>query len=86
MRHAPGTSAGGLVQQGWRDAIDAAADPGGGGYVRADGSNPAPPLADLDTQAVAYAALRALARIDGDPAWTRRAASCARVCRRWAAT
>ena len=73
VRHAPGTSAGGLVQQGWRDTIDAAADPGGGGYVRADGSNPAPPLADLDTQAVAYAALRALARIDRDRAWTRRA-------------
>ncbi len=73
VRHAPGTFAGGLVQQGWRDAIDPAADPGGGGYLRADGSNPAPPLADLDTQAVAYAALRALARADGDPAWTRHA-------------
>ena len=32
------------------------ADADGGGYVRADGSNPAPPLADLDTQAVACAA------------------------------
>ena len=27
--------------------------PDGGGYVRADGTNPAPPLADADTQAVA---------------------------------
>ena len=61
------------MQQGWRDTIDAAADADGGGYVRADGTNPAPPLADVDTQAVAYAALRALGRLTGDPAWARRA-------------
>ena len=47
-------------QQGWRDTIDAAGDAGGGGFLRADGTNPAPPLADVDTQAVAVAALRAL--------------------------
>jgi glycogen debranching enzyme len=66
VRHVP-TAA--LVQQGWRDTIDAAADASGGGYVRADGSNPEPPLADADTQAVAYAALRTVR----DPAWARRA-------------
>ena len=65
LRHSPGSRAG-LAQQGWRDTIDAAADADGGGYVRADGTNPAPPLADADTQAVAYAALRALG-------WERRA-------------
>ena len=42
----------GLAQQGWRDTIDAAGDADGGGYLRADGTNPAPPLADIDTQAV----------------------------------
>ena len=71
MRHAPGAFAGGLAQQGWRDTIDAAADADGGGYLRADGSNPAPPLADADTQAVAVAALRAARALTGDPAWTR---------------
>jgi glycogen debranching enzyme len=60
VRHVPGSLPGGLTQMGWRDTIDAAADADGGGFVRADGSNPAPPLADLDTQAVTYAALRAL--------------------------
>jgi glycogen debranching enzyme len=71
LRHTPG-GRGGLVQQGWRDTIDAARDPSGG-YLRADGSNPRPPLADADTQAVAHAALRACARMTGDPAWSRRA-------------
>ena len=75
VRHSPGAFAGGLAQQGWRDTIDAAADAGGGGYLRADGSNPQPPLADADTQAVAVAALRALARMTGDPQWTRREAA-----------
>jgi glycogen debranching enzyme len=60
LRHSPGEH--GLSQQGWRDTIDAAADPDGGGFVRADGTNPAPPLADADTQAVVVAALRALGR------------------------
>ncbi len=72
VRHAPGTFAGGLAQQGWRDTIDAAADAGGGGYVRADGSNPRAPLADADTQAVTVAALRAARGLTGDPGWTRR--------------
>jgi glycogen debranching enzyme len=70
VRHAPGPF--GLGQQGWRDTIDAAADADGGGYLRRDGTNPAPPLADLDTQAAAVAALRALTRGTGDPAWARR--------------
>ena len=60
LRHSPGRF--GLAQQGWRDTIDAAADADGGGYVRSDGTNPAPPLADADTQAVVVAALRALGR------------------------
>ncbi len=60
LRHSPGRF--GLAQQGWRDTIDAAADLDGGGYVRVDGTNPSPPLADADTQAVGVAALRALGR------------------------
>lgn len=70
VRHSPGAF--GLSQQGWRDTIDAAADANGGGFVRADGTNPAPPLADIDTQAVAVAALRATFAATGDPAWARR--------------
>ena len=70
VRHAPGWF--GLSQQGWRDTIDAARDADGGGYLRPDGTNPAAPLADIDTQAVAVAALRALAGLTGDPAWGRR--------------
>ena len=52
---------GALTQQGWRDAFDPS-DPteGGSGIMRPDGTVPEPPLADLDSQAVAYAALRAL--------------------------
>ena len=60
VRHAPGEW-GALTQLGWRDAFDPT-DPaeGGSGIVRPDGTLPEPPLADLDSQAVAYAALRAL--------------------------
>src|SRR4051794_13033906 len=72
LRHVPGEWPGGLAQMGWRDTIDAAADPGGGGYVRADGANPSPPLADADTQAVAVAALRSLVALTGDSGWRRR--------------
>jgi glycogen debranching enzyme len=75
LRHSPGAFGGGLVQQGWRDTIDAAADAAGGGYLRADGTNPEPPLADADTQAVAVAALRAVAKLTGDPEWRRREAA-----------
>lgn len=58
VRHAAGEW-GALTQQGWRDTVDPAAAYGGG-ILRPDGSVPEPPLADLDSQAVAYAALRAL--------------------------
>jgi glycogen debranching enzyme len=58
VRHAPGDW-GALTQQGWRDTVDPTAAYGGG-ILRPDGSVPEPPLADLDSQAVAYAALRAL--------------------------
>jgi glycogen debranching enzyme len=62
VRHWPGQWAA-LIQQGWRDTIDPTAAYGGG-ILRPDGTAPEPPLADLDTQAVAYAALRALDRDD----------------------
>jgi glycogen debranching enzyme len=58
VRHGPGEWEA-LSQQGWRDTLDPTASYGGG-ILRPDGSVPEPPLADLDTQAVAYAALRAL--------------------------
>lgn len=70
VRHAPGTF--GLAQQGWRDTIDAAGDANGGGFLRADGTNPAPPLADVDTQAAAVAGLRAALAATGDPTWAQR--------------
>ena len=56
VRHAPGTWPA-LTQHGWRDALDPTT---GHGIVRPDGGVPEPPLADTDSQAVAYAALRAL--------------------------
>jgi glycogen debranching enzyme len=74
VRHGLGAPAGSLTQHGWRDMIDSA-DPFGPGIVREDGTAPAPPLADADSQAVAYAALRALARLTGDGAWDERAAA-----------
>ncbi len=45
-----------------------------GGILRADGTAPASPLADVDTQAAAHAALRALARLSGEERWERLAA------------
>jgi glycogen debranching enzyme len=69
VRHAPGTW-GALTQQGWRDAIDPVAQEGqGSGILRPDGTQPQPPLADVDSQAAAHAALRALARLSGDERW-----------------
>ena len=62
VRHGPGEW-GALTQQGWRDTLDPTASYGGG-ILRPDGSAPEPPLADLDSQAAAYAALRALGRHD----------------------
>jgi glycogen debranching enzyme len=58
VRHRPGEWPA-LAQQGWRDAVDPRSAHGGG-ILRPDGSVPEPPLADLDSQAVAYAALRAI--------------------------
>jgi glycogen debranching enzyme len=58
VRHGPGEWPA-LSQQGWRDTIDPTGAYGGG-ILRPDGTAPAAPLADADSQAVAYAALRAL--------------------------
>jgi len=68
IRHGPRTESGGLVQQGWRDTTDPHASYGGG-ILNEDGSVPAPPLADADTQAVAVAALRAVAKLSGEERW-----------------
>ncbi len=77
VRHGPRSpGTGGLAQQGWRDAIAPVEDhPEGAGIVRADGSAPAPPLADADSQAVAVAALDALASLDPGGGWAARAAA-----------
>ncbi|MEN3282277.1 MAG: hypothetical protein V7607_3417, partial [Solirubrobacteraceae bacterium] len=61
-RRAPG----GLVQQGWRDTVHPVGSPSqGSGILHEDGTPPAPPVADADTQAAALAGLRALARLSG---------------------
>jgi len=76
VRHGPRTASGGLAQQGWRDAMAPVEDhPGGGGILRPDGTAPAAPLADADSQAVAVAALDALERLDPGGGWTGRAAA-----------
>jgi glycogen debranching enzyme len=68
LRHGPRQAPGGLAQQGWRDTTDPLdPDTHGGGILREDGSAPTPPLADADSQAVAVAAARALARLSGEP-------------------
>jgi glycogen debranching enzyme len=69
VRHGPRRSSGGLLQQGWRDTTDPHSAHGGG-ILCADGTVPQPPLADADTQAVAVAALHALARLSGGDSWT----------------
>jgi glycogen debranching enzyme len=68
VRWGPRRCPGGLVQQGWRDARDPLRRVGGHGQgiLREDGTLPAAPVADADTQAVAVVALRALARLSGD--------------------
>ncbi|HET6571249.1 MAG TPA: hypothetical protein VFG58_07160 [Solirubrobacterales bacterium] len=75
IRHGPRRAAGGLVQQGWRDAEDPA-DPAhpGAGILTAEGRLPEPPLADADTQAVTVVALRALALLSAEERWTGEAA------------
>ena len=71
IRHGPRLAPGGLVQQGWRDS-EGPADPAhhGAGILTADGEVPEPPLADADTQAIAVAALRALAVLSGEERWS----------------
>jgi glycogen debranching enzyme len=67
VRSGPRRAPGGLAQQGWRDTTDPLdPDTRGGGILREDGSAPKPPLADADSQAVAVAAARALARLSGE--------------------
>jgi glycogen debranching enzyme len=67
LRHGPRQAGGGLRQQGWRDTTDPLdPDTHGGGILREDGTAPAPPLADADSQAVAVAAARALARLSDE--------------------
>ena len=61
-----------LTQQGWRDTVDPTAAYGGG-ILRPDGTIPERPLADADSQAVAYAALTALAALDPAGDWAERA-------------
>ncbi len=75
VRHGPRHAAGGLTQQGWRDAEDPS-DPTyhGAGILEPNGEVPAPPLADADTQAVSVVALRALAVLSGKERWERVAA------------
>ena len=67
--------AGGLAQQGWRDAEDPA-DPAchGAGILTSAGEVPPAPLADADSQAVAVVALRALAVLSGRERWLEEAA------------
>jgi glycogen debranching enzyme len=71
IRHGPRRAAGGLAQQGWRDAEDPL-DPAnhGAGILTAEGEAPPAPLADADTQAVAVLALRALAVLSGEERWS----------------
>ncbi|HET8813976.1 MAG TPA: hypothetical protein VFM51_03370 [Solirubrobacterales bacterium] len=75
VRHGPRRTAGGLVQQGWRDAEDPA-DPvhHGAGILTPEGEVPPAPLADADSQAVAVVALRGLALLSGRERWDEEAA------------
>ena len=68
LRHGVRHGGAGLLQQGWRDSIDPTAVDASG-IVHWDGSVPRPPLADADSQAVAVAALRALATLTGEGRW-----------------
>jgi glycogen debranching enzyme len=75
VRHRPGDWPA-LTQHGWRDTFDPTNPAeGGSGILRPDGGVPEPPLADTDSQAVAHAALRALAALDPDGGWSERAAA-----------
>jgi hypothetical protein len=76
VRYGPRGGTGGLVQQGWRDAIAPVEHhPEGAGIVRADGTKPAAPLVDADCQAAVVAALDTRARLDPGGGWPDRAAA-----------
>jgi glycogen debranching enzyme len=84
VRYGPRVGSGGLEQQGWRDAMPPVAElPEGSGILRADGTGPAPPLADADCQATALAALDALVRLDPAGDWAMRAAALRSLLARW---
>ena len=68
VRCGPRLYPGGLDQQGWRDTHDAATAHHGGGIVHPELTAPAPPLADVDSQAAAVAGLDALTRLDPEQA------------------
>ena len=65
LRYGPRRAAAGLVAQGWRDSAEADVA-AGHGIARADGRAPEAPIADADCQAVAVAAMRALAALSGE--------------------
>jgi glycogen debranching enzyme len=71
VRDPPTAIRGGLLQQGWRDAFDPTA-PHGPGILAVDGRPPTAGKADADTQAVAYAALRALDGLEPGAGWAQR--------------
>jgi len=74
VRYGDAAATGGLLHQGWRDSIAAQVTRGEkAGIVRPDGTLPAFPLADADCQAVALAALWALAVLDPEGPWPARA-------------
>jgi glycogen debranching enzyme len=76
LRWGPRAVPGGLTQQGWRDTVDALHSPShGSGILHADGTVPAPPVADADTQAAALAGMRALAALSGSAEHARAAAA-----------
>ncbi|MBD0283764.1 MAG: hypothetical protein ICV69_16480 [Thermoleophilaceae bacterium] len=74
VRYGPRRAPGGLQHQGWRDTTDPL-DPEthGAAIIREDGTAPLLPLADADTQAVAVAALDALAALSGESRFRARA-------------
>ncbi|MFV0457169.1 MAG: amylo-alpha-1,6-glucosidase [Actinomycetales bacterium] len=75
VRCGPRRYPGGLSQQGWRDCDNPETNDHGGGIVTEQARMPASPLADVDSQAAAVAALDALARLDPQDSarWGRRA-------------
>ena len=84
VHYGPRRGPGGLEQQGWRDAMPPVEErEEGSGIVLPDGTAPPAPLADADCQAVAVAALEALARLDPAGGWPARAAALRARLREW---